>query len=559
MIQSRGGQAIFHKLTSLLLAALHPVAVQAEACTENYIPTPPGYQFTASLDRWGQSNVDHGLDGPARVGNVYVNSQPIFNLMDEDENNAIYRWVNRFHRKTRPDVIRKLVLFEQGTVIDEDLLQESERILRNQSFTSDAAIKVVSRCENVVDLEIIQKEVWTLLPDLKLKTGGGVSEVGLGFHDANFLGSGNRVGANYNSDPERDSLSFQFVGQNLLDSRLRLGLQVEDNSDGHQRLISLSHPFYAIKTERAWGLFLNDEVWEQIFYRYGDEANRLEIKLAEADFWLGRGRPTDDGVMRRRFGIHYEDTQYLEGNLPRRPGDRTLFYPYVEWQKIEDEYGVAYNINQINRAEDLHFGRNFRARFGYSASGNRRFIIAGDFVDTLTSQNKQLLQAGINWRGRWNFDENSLEGAMVSLNVDYHRGQTPTRSLYLGVRLTRQWRPDPEDTLLLGGIQGLRGYPANFVSGVATYRFTAEQRIFTDLNPLSLFNVGFVAFFDAGRASPGDLGTDDGWLSDVGFGIRLVPDKTDRDRVIHIDVGYPLRKLEGATGPQFLVEVKQTL
>jgi outer membrane translocation and assembly module TamA len=88
-----------------------------------------------------------------------------------------------------------------------------------------------------------------------------------------------------------------------------------------------------------------------------------------------------------------------------------------------------------------------------------------------------------------------------------------------------------------------------------------EQRLFTDWSLFRLFNVGLVAFLDSGKSwyKANQTFENHGWLTDVGVGLRLVPDKTDIEHVIHLDVGYPLKKRPGAEGTQFKIEVKKTL
>ena len=157
-------------------------------------------------------------------------------------------------------------------------------------------------------------------------------------------------------------------------------------------------------------------------------------------------------------------------------------------------------------------------------------------------------------------NDNQAEDVHVSMALDYHHGQTQKRSLHFKFRLTDTWHRSPEIQVILGGASGLRGYPINYAAGDASYLFTVEQQIFTNYSIFSLFNVGFVAFLDTGRAwYKGNGGPDDGELTDVGFGARLVPAKTDKDHVIHIDVGWPLKRLPGAQGVQVIVKVEKTI
>ena len=80
------------------------------------------------------------------------------------------------------------------------------------------------------------------------------------------------------------------------------------------------------------------------------------------------------------------------------------------------------------------------------------------------------------------------------------------------------------DTLLLGGDNGLRGYPLRYQSGERRALFTVEERAFTDRYVWRLFRICGAAFFDAGRAWGGNnINTlNPGWLSNAGFGLRIL-------------------------------------
>ena len=54
--------------------------------------------------------------------------------------------------------------------------------------------------------------------------------------------------------------------------------------------------------------------------------------------------------------------------------------------------------------------------------------------------------------------------------------------------------PDVNDTLLLGGDNGLRGYPLRYQSGTRRALFTVEERFYTDIYLWRLFRIGGAAF-----------------------------------------------------------------
>jgi len=89
----------------------------------------------------------------------------------------------------------------------------------------------------------------------------------------------------------------------------------------------------------------------------------------------------------------------------------------------------------------------------------------------------------------------------------------------------------------------------------------AEERIYTNLHPLSLLNIGFAVFVDAGKNWFRDEGAGSrDLLTDVGFGLRLVPSKSDKNQVIHIDFAHPLdQSLPNVDSLQITAELKQSL
>lgn len=556
-------------LILLFLAGL--VGAQARAdggdvvpCTKVYTPATAGYDFTAAVDRWGQKKVRYKFNGHETVGRIYINSLPIFNTADPAENNALYRWINRIHPTTHPYVFRQLILFHEGGPINNHLIAESERILRQQKFSSDASILAVSDCNNVVDLEVITKEVWTLLPEVSAGTAGGKSQSALGLHDSNFLGTGSLITLSYAHNVDRNSILVHYQDNNVRGSRIRLLTHIEDNSDGYVRRLIVSLPFYELDARRGWGVAIGQSKRIDHQYFRSDSISAVDAEHEHFETWFGTSAGLRHGwTTRFVYGAVYDRTRFhpLPGVNPPNPMpvNRTLIYPYVEFQQIENRYTVAYNIRQINREEDIHVGRSLRARVGFSQVDHPRMIVEGDIAGTLASRTRELFQARMSWYGRWNFDTSSAEDSRVSATLDYHHGQTAKRSLHLRLTLVDTWNRSPERQVILGGDSGLRGYPFDYATGDMSYLFTAEQQIFTNYTLLSLYNVGFVAFFDAGRAFyKGNL-PDDGLLTDVGFGARFVPTKTDKDHVVHIDVGWPLRSLPGAHGVQIKIGVEKTI
>src|SRR5258708_33275440 len=108
--------------------------------------------------------------------------------------------------------------------------------------------------------------------------------------------------------------------------------------------------------------------------------------------------------------------------------------------------------------------------------------------------------------------------------------------------------------LLLGGDNGLRGYPLRYESGTSRALLTIEQRFYTDWYPFRLVRVGGAIFADVGRTwGSGAIGNSDpGLLRDVGFGLRLRNTRSGLGHGLPLDFAFPLNNPVGIPTLQVL-------
>lgn len=111
---------------------------------------------------------------------------------------------------------------------------------------------------------------------------------------------------------------------------------------------------------------------------------------------------------------------------------------------------------------------------------------------------------------------------------------------------------------MLGGEEGLRGYPLRYQSGTRRALFSVEERYFSDLFVWRLFRVGAAAFVDVGRAWGGGSvnARNPGWLSNVGFGLRIANSRSAFNNVLHVDLAFPLNATPDIKRVQVLIKTK---
>jgi hemolysin activation/secretion protein len=117
-------------------------------------------------------------------------------------------------------------------------------------------------------------------------------------------------------------------------------------------------------------------------------------------------------------------------------------------------------------------------------------------------------------------------------------------------------QPDVLDMLLLGGDNGLRGYPIRYQAGDKRALLTLEERVYTNAFIWNLFRVGAAAFVDVGRAwgGPHVNAANPGWLADVGVGLRISSVRLSTKDVLHIDLAFPLNATADISKVQLLVK-----
>ena len=85
----------------------------------------------------------------------------VFDLTDPAENNWLFRLANKLHIQTRPEVIRRLLLFKTGDPVSVQAIEETERLLRAKHYLYEVSIQPVSHRDGVADIEVKTRDTWS--------------------------------------------------------------------------------------------------------------------------------------------------------------------------------------------------------------------------------------------------------------------------------------------------------------------------------------------------------------------------------------------------------------
>jgi len=519
-------------------------------------PRAPGLPSDAELESSG-----------ARIGDIRLNSLQLFDVEHSDEDSSLSRVANRLHISTRDGTIEDQLLFKSGDVYRANLLQESARILRDTRYLRDAQVRPVAFHDGVVDIEVTTQDVWTFNPGFSFGRKGGKNTGGIELEELNFLGTGAQVGIGFVSGVDRDSKSIYYRDRQLGSSWWDLSTIYSDNSDGRLASFSLAHPFYALDTRWAAGMELLDDERTDSRYDLGEVIDQYQAHSKFTSIYWGRSEGLVSGWTRRySVGFTFDENAFAPatGAATTRllPDDRRLAYPWVAAEWVQDDFHTVRNRDQIEKTEDYSLGWRARAQLGFASavtgSDREAFVIHGAISKGTSLGERQSMLFDADAVGR--VEDGVLRGATLGVGARYYFRQSERRLLYMDLSTQAGEKLDADQQILLGGDNGLRGYPLRYQSGEGRWLFTAEQRFFTNWYPFQLFNVGAAVFYDMGATWGRDpLGSpSQGLLRDVGVGLRLGNSRSALGNVLHIDVAFPLDGDPSIRGVQFLVETRKS-
>jgi hypothetical protein len=503
----------------------------------------------------------------AVIGAILIDNQDIFNLDDPKDNIALFRFADRLHAKTRASVIRNQLLFRSGDRYSRRLIDETERILRANSYFYDAWIRPVKYHDGQVDVRVTTRDVWTLNPGFNYSRSGGTNSTGVQLEEMNLAGSGTDVRVSRTTNVDRTESLLSASNTHAFGTWTSVGFDDAENSDGHLHDLMVNHPFYALDTHWAAGVSGNDDAQTDSLYDRGNIVDQFHDQHNNVSLYGGWSPGLQNGwVQRLSTGVTYDEHQFSPVDTwtgaPVLPEDRRFLYPWVEYDLVADDYVRLWNHDQILKTEDFYLGTIATLRVGYAdaafGSSQSAVIIQSTAGKGYRTDGSTLLLAA-DFSGR--IENGELYNGLADASIRYYYEQSSRWLFFTTLVGTKGWRLDLDNQVLLGGDNGLRGYPLRYQDGTARTLFTVEQRYFTDWFPFRLWRVGGAIFFDAGRTwGQPDLAQPSlGLLKDAGFGLRIGNARTGIGNVIHVDVAFPFETADGSIRRvQFLVTTQQS-
>jgi hypothetical protein len=383
------------------------------------------------------------------------------------------------------------------------------------------------------------------------------------------LGTGVLVGVERSFEADRTTTQYRVTQPRAFGGWTTVDYAYSQLSDGENNALSVVRPFYALDTRWAAGFSTAKDNRIDPIYNNGAKVAQSRHRQDKAEAFGGLSEGLVDGwAQRYSLGVTYQKDSYSdEPGLPRPdpfPSDNTLVTPFFRYEIVQDGYEKVKNRDQIERPEYFAMGFQSRVQLGRTSTGlgstQDMWLYSAGASDGFRFPSDRTVLTSLSIEGQSGY--RALDRQLLSGSIRYY-GHPDNRTL-LFASLSGDALRDPNNItsqLLLGGDTGLRGYPRNYQSGERRALLNVEQRVYTDWYPFRLFRVGGAVFYDFGRAWSGANGNtaNTGWLSDVGFGLRILSARSAFGNVLHVDFAVPLNHDPNIKSVQFLVTTKVTL
>jgi outer membrane protein assembly factor BamA len=491
----------------------------------------------------------HAAEGET-IDSIVIINRNIFEPGDGSVAAFVYRMANRLHYVTRDEVIRRELLFKVGDRYSTEVVRETERNLRTRLAINDASIHTEpSDSIGHVVVYVETRDQWSLIARTEVDNDGEETDWQFGLEERNFLGYNHFISLDYFlQEFDNDYVRARFSNPRFRRQPLEVSLEYNNDPFNEVRSISLGHPFYDLtqsfsivgsyaKRGGRREHFANSDTgavigaqWEdesdffglQSFYRWGSYHQKL------------------------RFGLGYQyvyenttDTLRIDGLVPATvfPTDSLYHELKASAALINLDYIVERGINGFRYSEDITLEQSLEFSIARAWDPDfdnhfyNRFSLNGLYSKRLGSNIVSLEYNRSFWyKGDRNIRSTSrLTGLLLNNHLSFLTGLL--RAQYLS-----DWRDESQANLVLGGKNGLRGYPLEFSSGDRMLVMNVEGRFFPGLDVLSVL-FGGVVFIDVGRTWEADEPfTLKNMKSSIGAGLRISFERFTRAELVRIDV-----------------------
>jgi hypothetical protein len=490
-----------------------------------------------------------------RIREVRIEVGPIYSE-EEAEESSWASFTNKYHISTKESVIRTALLFKEGEVLDQQLLDATARSLRRFKFVNKADLVVIPVDEQTVDVEVHTKEAWTLEPGVNIKGGGGLSTVTLHVIDFNLMGYGKKayVEGKHESDVG-NTYKFGYSDYQLFGSRWIGNTTYQTGPLVESFFIQSRLPLFSPDSKWSYGgsAFIMDQTVR--LFEDGEESSRFQNEQAQASLFLKRSYGPRFKKTKLSYGLKYLEKDYSslgEETTTPPPPDQANVTPSFGISKQNIGWAKTAFVNKMGRTEDYTSGLSYggNAGWGIPVGDSPELYKARLFLveNVMLKEHNFLRLSAV-------ADSEVVRNTFLSLSAKYYR-RFSKHTLAVRYMTKLGYELDSSRQFQLGADSGLRGYPARAFTGEKLMLLNIEDRQFWGTRRIGAeFELGTIVFVDAGNVWKDGDDVDLGDLNwSAGVGLRIGLENMPSSPILRIDYGWAVA---GGSGSEVTVGMEQ--
>lgn len=504
------------------------------------------------------------------IREIRVRTASLFAPGDPDFLGVVSAVGNAVHWRTRPEVVRRELLFREGDPCDPARLAETARVLRAQPYIREAVIVPVAAPDGGVDVLVETRDEWSLRAGIRFADNSGFPVRQVRVAEENVLGRGLRVQLRYDGQRRHpaydvDATTHQFLGgleAQGVAGRSSVGLV------GEERVL---RPFKSEYDRVAWRE--SARYRKEPFLLIAPALGWVDVPVLAVSADLGAaarwGTPgrlallggalsverllAVDAPMAHEAGDDSAAAAAVAGRYSERRRARLHLFAGARAVRFRPRYGV----DAVHALEDAREGVEAGIVVGKSLFGSaglqRDWFAAGELAAGAEFQRTLAFVRG-KVEGRYLLADRHWDGVLAEGQVLFYSEVSRRSVVVLSASGAGGWNTRTPFQLRLGGPSGIRGYGINALPVGRRIVLQGEHRHFVG-TLLGAADVGTAAFVDVGRGWAGDavFGEDTGLRAAVGGGLRIAAPRGSR-RTYRIDFAVPLSH---GGGVEFQVGVNQ--
>ncbi len=500
--------------------------------------------------------------------------------------------LDSLHAKTRPSVVRREILVNEGDGYRQVRVDEMIRNLRQLSPLSLVLVVATkSRETGRVRVVVITKDVWSLrLAWGIVGTPGGLEQLVLQPSELNLAGTHQTIDGTFIYEPLALTYGLGYVVPRIASSRVAVvanaNVMVNRESgspEGTYGSLVAGEPLFSGETPWAWDATTE---WQDAIYRryenaqlanYVDPATGLAVpfeyrirefeeilELRRAFGWDTRHEFTLAGsIVRDVYQIPYstpslQAMQTVQSFVANDvPVSDTAVGPTLQYETYTKRYARLIDFDTLALQEDYRLGHDVLLAVGPRSTAlgsTRNYVALAASAQYTVAIRDGLFRASISSITDIGRVSERTNGVLQSHEIPdayvlpVTHLVTPTIAglgrIVLDARFDYRWRNYLNKLDIVGGNMFLRGFPTNFLVGADSVSYSLELRS----RPVEILScqLAGVVFFDAADAAPTVSTLRP--LQSTGIGVRALFPWLDRV-VFRADLGVPLvRPIDPSTG-----------